>query len=265
MKRREQLEWIGHYIATVPPKSELISDLRSVYEVVTLYGSNSGLGTSMEGIGLLGGPFKVLPTTGTQLEVVSSSSNDTAAGTGMRTMRIVYETTDHTVASEDITLNGTGAVTTTATNITYLYPHLCHGLTYGSTGLANGNIDMQVVSAAGVVERIVAGRKGLVKSARNRVPPGHTGFVFDWSVGMAGAEVAEFALCHDWDARTGDHLESTVVRYMLDGVSSGWVTQELALPMVLPEKTNIEITGMRLGSSDAAGAASLDLILVPNS
>jgi hypothetical protein len=54
------------------------------------------------------------PTTLTSLEVVSSSVNDTSAGTGARTVQVEGIGTGWEVVTEDITMNGTTAVALTA-------------------------------------------------------------------------------------------------------------------------------------------------------
>lgn len=56
-----------------------------------------------------------------QRSLVSTSTDDTSAGTGARTVRITYYADDLTGPfTEDITLNGTTAVNTVATNICFI-------------------------------------------------------------------------------------------------------------------------------------------------
>lgn len=284
MNRDERLKWMDSFLRTVPPKREsatTVADLSGYLVaggsprtgdgvrawtpgIITVYGSNTGIGATTEGLGAVGGPFAYPVSTGSRLEVVSASGSDTAAGTGMRTIRVVFEKTNGEIGSEDLTLNGTGAVASTATDIVYVYPQFCHGLTFGGGGAAAGNVDIRIHGGGSVIERILAGRKGTVHSGRTRVPPGYTGFIFDWSVGIGGTNTAAFHLNTNWDHKTHTHLASHIARYQLDAVTSGWFAYDLPAPMVLPEKTEIELSAVRLGGSDAAGAATFDLMLARN-
>ena len=284
MTPAEQLQWIASYATDVPPYTRaaraepsktgvLIADAaieandssKTRPLVITVYGANTGIGSIQEGLGAVGGLFFSPASTGQQLEVVSTGAADAAAGTGMRSIRIVYETAAHTIGSEDITLNGTSAVSTTATDIIYVWPQYLHGLGYGTGGVAGGNIDIRIQGGGAVVERILAGRQGVAHSARTRVPPGYTGFIFEWNVGVAGTNAASFNLAHNWDMRTHAHLGAMVSRYQLDSLTSGWSSYELPIPLVLPEHTEIEATAIRLGGTDAAGATTFDLLLIRNS
>lgn len=87
-------------------------------------------------------------TTNAQRSIVSSSANDTSAGTGIRTVRIIYYTATGTGPfNETITLNGTVAVNTVATDICYIDKLTV--LTVGSGGTAAGNITMKAATAGG--------------------------------------------------------------------------------------------------------------------
>lgn len=87
-------------------------------------------------------------TAGVVRSVASSSANDTAAGTGARTVRITYyDTAGVGPKTEDKTLNGTTGVNTTATDICYI--EKIEVLTVGS-GAAN----------AGIISLYTAANKG---------------------------------------------------------------------------------------------------------
>lgn len=92
-------------------------------------------------------------TSGAQRSIKSSSALDTAAGTGIRTVRIVYYTLTAGVIAgpltEDLTMNGILGVNTVATNICYI--EKMYALTVGSGLVAAGNIDlMTLIGGAGV-------------------------------------------------------------------------------------------------------------------
>lgn len=87
-------------------------------------------------------------TANAQRSIVSSSANDTAAGTGARTVTLEYFTVTGTGPfTETITLNGTTPVNTVATDICYI-EHL-NVATVGSTGSNVGTISLKAATAGG--------------------------------------------------------------------------------------------------------------------
>lgn len=91
-------------------------------------------------------------TTGTALEVVSSSASDAAAGTGARTVKIEGLDGSYVPFSETVTLNGTTAVALVQTSVIAINKFFV--VTAGS-GLANaGTVDVRTVSGSTVKSRI---------------------------------------------------------------------------------------------------------------
>lgn len=87
-------------------------------------------------------------TTNGQRSIASSSANDTAVGTGARTLKITY--LDQTGAgpfTEVLTLNGTARVNTVATNICFI--EQIEILTAGSGGVNAGIITLYTVPTSG--------------------------------------------------------------------------------------------------------------------
>lgn len=110
------------------------------------------------------------------LEVVSSSANDSAAGTGIRSVKITYIDTDNNIAqSEPITLNGITpvAVPFNANEILWM-----ESVTSGALRLAQGNIRLRIV--AGVELEQITQNSSKSKTGKFMVPAGYTGFVAFW-------------------------------------------------------------------------------------
>lgn len=87
-------------------------------------------------------------TTNAQRSIASASANDAAAGTGARTVSIVYY--DQTGAgpfSETVTLNGVTYVNTVATNICFIEEIVV--LTAGSGGVNAGILTLKAATAGG--------------------------------------------------------------------------------------------------------------------
>jgi hypothetical protein len=128
-------------------------------------------------------------TSNAQRSIVSASANDTAAGTGARTVRITYYTATFTGPfSETITLNGTTPVNTTATNICYI--ESMEVLTAGS-GLSNaGIISLKAATAGGgVTIGTIAASNNQTFWAHHYVPTGKTANVTGISVSHSGTTV----------------------------------------------------------------------------
>lgn len=88
--------------------------------------------------GSLGPDIWVPPTTARIHDIVSSSGNDTSAGTGARTLRVWgLQDWDTAESSEDIILNGTTNVPTVNS---YVIIHRMQVLTWGANGLNAGDI-----------------------------------------------------------------------------------------------------------------------------
>lgn len=88
------------------------------------------------------GAFALPPSTGVQLSVVSTSADDSAAGTGIRTLEIHYLDTALDLQVETVVMNGLTPVLTTATNIRAV--QCMHMLSWGTLVAAAGNISAGV-------------------------------------------------------------------------------------------------------------------------
>lgn len=89
------------------------------------------------------------PAANAQLRLVSASAADAAAGTGARTVRIVYfDQTGAGPFTETVTLNGTTPVNTVGTNLCFIEE--MQVITAGSGGTNAGIITLQTLAAATV-------------------------------------------------------------------------------------------------------------------
>lgn len=83
-----------------------------------------------------------------QRSIVSTSTNDSSAGTGARTVRITFLKADFTGPfTEDITMNGTTAVDTASSEICYI--ERIEVLTVGSTGSNVGTLNLKTTTGGG--------------------------------------------------------------------------------------------------------------------
>ena len=86
--------------------------------------------------------IRILPSAAAAISIVSSSAEDGAGtSTGVLSVHVYYLDANWLEQSEVVTLNGTGAVTTTGTAIRFL---AAHSESVGSAGAAVGNINFSI-------------------------------------------------------------------------------------------------------------------------
>lgn len=147
-------------------------------------------------------------------EVVSSSANDTAAGTGAQTVHIAYLNTAGVLQEKTgIALNGVTPVSITFTGGCSAIQWM-EVASVGSDGIAAGNIDLRAVTGSVVHERVSSGGNRSL-SARFTVPAACTVYMTEWDV-SANQNQIDFRLRAQSD--------------MFDGALSGpYLFQDIAL------------------------------------
>ena len=100
------------------------------------FGENPSVGTAYETLWPLGGRY-ITPTVATTMTVSSSSTDDTSAGTGLRTVRVEGLDANYYEISETVTLNGQTAVTLSDQ---YLRVNRVEGMSAGSGEINAGII-----------------------------------------------------------------------------------------------------------------------------
>lgn len=98
---------------------------------------SDAVGTSIQS---LAGPYTgtlTMPSVASALGLASTDANDTSAGTGARTVRVVGLDANHDVATEDVTLSGTTKVTTSGS---FIAINGLYVLTAGSGGVNAGDV-----------------------------------------------------------------------------------------------------------------------------
>lgn len=226
-------------------------------EKVHLRGLNAAISTGAETVWTPGSTYARL-SSAVAFEAVSSSGNDTAAGTGARTIRVEGLDNSYNVITEDVTLAG---ATPVALVNTYLAINKLKVLTAGS-GLTNaGTIDVRVDSGDVIKRQMQAlSGFGLGQDAcfHYTVPKGYLALISSiWveALDIAG-DVTSYLLTHDEDGIIRGEGEC-VLDYDLN-VCRGIIDFQTGLK--IPEKTLIEL---RVISSNGAGKfiASAELLL----
>lgn len=130
-------------------------------------------------LGVLNGyDHKLIPfmSSATSVEIVSDSANDTAAGSGMRTVVVGYLDATYTAKTVVLTLNGTTPVafpeTVMAINL------LTKGTSGTFRGANAGNVSIRDTGGLGKTYSYMTAGKGFAQSSAFTVPAGFTAFIY---------------------------------------------------------------------------------------
>lgn len=140
------------------------------YRRITALGNNPDISVGVvEDVWTGGGLYPFL-TAATSLELVSTTANDTSAGTGARTVRIDGLDINYVEVSQTITLNGTTpvAVPTQLFRINSMIV-----LSAGSLETNDGTINLQD-AGAGTIRSIIPLGVGITRQSVFTVPAGNT-------------------------------------------------------------------------------------------
>jgi hypothetical protein len=143
------------------------------------FGTNTNVGTGFSTIWSGGSStLYTYPSSATVLEISSASANDTAAGTGARTVLVNGLDANYNEQSEIVSLNGQTAVNTVGS---YLRFHSLDVLTVGSGGTAAGILYAGVGTVTAGVPATIYGQVPLGYNTSDQafwtVPAGYTAYL----------------------------------------------------------------------------------------
>jgi hypothetical protein len=159
------------------------------------YADNATVGTTFETISNTNAQQVFPVLVGADIDVVSGDTADDVGGTGATSVRVTYLDANSNQATQDVAMNGTGAVEMTEQTISFIQKA---EIVASGTGLAAaGAITIADVTGGGVHALIDAGSKE-TGNCTWKVPAGHTGYVhgfwYDVDAVAAGVGTAEIAL-----------------------------------------------------------------------
>ena len=224
------------------------------------FGINGAVGQTLETVWVGGGTYS-FPTSATTTTISSSSADDTAAGTGARTVRVEGLDAAYALVSETASMNGQTGVTLTNQ---YLRVNRITVLTAGSCGTSAGSIYVGTGTVTTGVPAVILNRTGSSsnesESAFYTVPDGYSAYITRWTMSSANAgPTADIATRFVLRVRPFGGVFGYKAVYNLPG--NGIYECEAAFPLPLPEKTDLEI--MSLTSADSAYVSTqLQIVLI---
>lgn len=212
---------------------------------INKFGYNTAVGTSYETITDLG--TNNLPTSAAVVSVVSASSADDEGSTGAEKVEIQGLDANYGLQTEEVTMNGTSAVTTTGTFLRVFRMRVTQS---GSGEINAGNITASIGGSD--VARISADQ-GQTLMAVYTIPRGKKGYLLKFQGSLSKNQEANFQL------RTKNNGGSWNVK-ALWGTFSQSVNYDYPIPLEFSEETDIQIRG-KAGATSEMGAI-FDLVLV---
>jgi hypothetical protein len=229
------------------------------------FGNNSTVGDSLETIWAEGGLYSYL-TAATVLKVSSSSTDDTSAGTGARTVQLYGLDGDYNEINELVTLNGQTAVNTTQSflRINRMVVRSAGsggenaGVIYAGTGTITTGVPANVYAS---VNGVVGSNQSLM--ALWTVPAGYTAYLSQYDISN-GTTSNTPAVCKLILAVRphGEVFQSKDVKSLTTGMH---VEETFAIPQKFTEKTDIEVRAISSSSSVSFDiSAAFEIIYIKN-
>ena len=231
----------------------------SWHQSVVVFGYNSDVDTAMETVWPYGG-LLAFPSTALQLSVSSENANDTANGTGARTVFLSGLDANHNTISETVSLNGQTPVLTTKS---YLHVNQCYVATAGSLDSAAGSIYFGTGTVtAGVpatVYDVIQYDYNTRVTGSYTIPAGYTGYISQglFSTGQAsGSGPVTGRLM----TRGTDDIRRTAAIVTLNNGAADYAFE---YPLAVPEKTTLEAQAVGAGTNNSCSSMFI-LVLVKN-
>ena len=242
---------VSERISNAAVADGLVDGTKFIYK----FGFNPDINGTEETLWSNGGIY-VYPTTAARMYVNSTSSNDTAGGTGVRSIRVFGLDANYNEVSEDLAMTGQSQ---TLTANTYIRVYRSYALTAGSLGTAAGTI--YIANGAGLSGQFIPtgdilanlGTDNQTQLALWTVPAGYTFYLsqvdFTAAVSLANTYMTTKLRVREF----GGVFRTLFVNVL----QSGTYIADIQIPLPLPEKTDIECrasSSEKFGSSSSVGA-----------
>jgi hypothetical protein len=255
---------ISRFGLTEPFNLQVARGQIAYHESIYKFGNNPQVADSIETVWPEGGLYSYL-SAATVLTVSSSSTNDTSAGTGARTVELFGLDGDYNEISEVVTLNGQTAVNTTQS---YLRINRMIVRSAGSGGANAGIIYAGTGTVTtGVPANIYATINGdgtnQTLMALWTIPAGYTGYLMQYDVSN-GTTSNTPAVCKLLlVARPyGEVFQTKDIKSLTTGMH---IENTLIIPVEFAEKTDIEVRAVSSSNSVTFDiSAAFEMLYIKN-
>jgi len=229
------------------------------YKAIHKFGRNPNVGNAPETVWMYGGKYQYLDVgAASTLYAYSANAQDSASGTGARTITIQGLDNNFNEIEETVTVGGA------ATTLEFLRVYRAFVATAGSLNTNIGDVLISTASGGGGTVLADIGTVGTgstfglgqTQLALYTVPAGKRGYLTTWNVGLAPANNKATVLLK---SRELDGAAAFRTKDIVDLVG-GYHTQNYSIPLCFPAKTDIEI--LASGDTSSIISSSFDIILV---
>ena len=240
---------------------EQIFNHKSIFK----FGNNTSVGDTLETVWAEGGLYSYL-TSASVLKVSSSSTADTSAGTGARTVQLFGLDTNYDEINETVTLNGQTAVNTTKE---YLRINRMIVRSAGTGGANAGVIYAGTGTVTtGVPANVYASINGVTGANQSlmslwTVPAGYTAYILQYDISN-GTTSNTPAVCKLVLAVRpyGEVFQSKDVKSLTTGMH---VEETFSIPLKVEEKSDIEVRAISSSNSVSFDiSAAFEIIYIKN-
>jgi len=215
---------------------------------------NGTVGTIMQPI-WPNGIFTSFPSAASVVSISSDSANDTAAGSGMRTITVQGLDQNGDQASETVTLNGTSTVQTTGQflRINRAFGDTFGNDNFGATAANDGEIEITI---SGTTVAVIAPNTGQTEQMIYSVPRGFVATIDAWeiSVGSGKEVIAKLFTLFSGESNPGWRVRRDGVIYQSS------LSEQFYYPVVVPARTDI-ILGAQTTGATARVSGHLDITI----
>jgi hypothetical protein len=225
------------------------------------FGFNSDVDDSLETVWAQGGLYSYLAAA-TQLSISSSSTADTSAGTGARTVTLFGLDADYNEISETVTLNGQTAVTSTNSYLRI------YRMVVRSAGSGGKNAGVIYAGTGTVTAGVPANKYATIAIGDNQtlmalwtVPAGHTGYLLQTDVTVATTQNNKYCTV-SLVARPYGEVFQVKDRFVK---AESQTSLTYSVPLKFEEKTDIEYRAIGdSAGADIAISAAFEIIYIWN-
>ena len=225
------------------------------------FGFNPDVDDSLETVWAQGGLYSYLASASV-LKVSSSSTADTSAGTGARTVQLFGLDTNYDEINETVTLNGQTAVNTTKEYLRI------NRMVVRSAGTGTQNAGVIYAGTGTVTTGVPANKYATIAIGDNQtvmalwtVPRGYTAYLLQTDITVATTQNNKYCTVHLVSRPDGEvfQIKDKFVK------SESSVHQAYTIPLKFEEKTDIEVRAIGdSAGADIAISAGLDIIYIQN-
>lgn len=224
------------------------------------FGMNVDVDSDKETIWDGGGIYDYVPAAET-VAVTSTSLNDSAAGTGARTVEIQGLNAAYETVTETLTVGGAAGTTG------FVRVFRAKVVTAGTSAVNEGVISITSQSTSKLLASIGVDGTGSSAAGRGQtfmavytVPAGKTAYLTQWTVGAGkqNTDCVAFILSRDFDSNGAWNSKDIIT------VSATTYSKDYKIPLMFTEKTDIEVRAYST-TNNALVSSTFNLILVDNS